>query len=172
VAYEMYGPGVYGPYYLAGAPAAGTNEVQTLTFAGPASGGTFRISFDGTTTGNIAYSATGAGLATAMNAALDAAFGAGQIVTTAGTYATGAGTMILTFSGTNYAKRAVVSVSIVNNLTGTTPTVAVAETTPGVTQGGRDFAVGATLNDVAGKKCYQNTGTAGAPSWTTVGSQT
>jgi hypothetical protein len=168
---ENYGPGVYGPYILNGAPVAGVNEVQTLTFAGPASGGNFRIAVDGVSTGAIAYNATGAGLATAMNTALDAAFGASQIVATAGTYATGAGTMTLTFSGSNYARRAMNLVTITNNLTGTAPTVAVAETTPGVTQSGRDFAAGAMLLDVAGKKLYINTGTAGTPTWTVVGAQ-
>ena len=153
---ENYGPGVIGPYVLNGAPVAGTNEVQTLTFAGPATGGTFTVTLDGLTTGAIAYAATGAA----------------QIVATAGTYATGAGTMLLTFSGTAYARRAVNLVTIGNNLTGTGAAVTVAETTPGVTQSGRDFAPGALLVDTAGKKLYVNTGTAGAPTWTVAGAQT
>jgi len=43
-------------YQVAGAPVAGTNEVQTLTI--DATGGTFQLSFQGFTTAAISWNAT------------------------------------------------------------------------------------------------------------------
>ena len=50
-------------------------------------------------------------------------------------------------------------------------TVAVAETTPGVNASARGAPKGATLTDTTNGKQYINTGTAAAPTWTVVGSQ-
>jgi len=175
MACENVGAGIYGPYFVAGAPVAGTTEVQTLTFGGTGlGGGTFRLGLDGVYTAAIAMSLTPAALASNMNAQLDATFGAGQIVATVGTYAGGGtgGTMILTFSGSTYARTAVSTMTATNSLTGTAPTIAIAETTPGVTQTLRNVAPGAMMVDVTNKKQYVNTGTAGAPTWTVTGSQT
>lgn len=172
MAYENVGAGIYGPYFLAGAPVAGTNEVQTLTFGGTTSGGSMRIALDGVSTGAIAGNATAATFVAAIQAGLDATFGSSQIVAAAGTYTAGAGTITLTFSGSNYARKAVNNVTVSNSLTGTSPTVAVAETTPGVTQTLRDAAVGAEFVDTTNRKRYINTGTvAGAPTWTVLGTQ-
>jgi hypothetical protein len=59
------------PYVNAGAPTAGTNEVQTLTIGGTPTGGTFKLTYDGFTTTAITWSATNATLLANINAALD-----------------------------------------------------------------------------------------------------
>src|SRR6185436_2823579 len=121
------------PILNAGAPTAGTNEVQTLTIGGTPTAGTFKLTFDGWTTAAITWSATNATLLAAINAALDALpnVGASGIVATAGTLTAGIGTILLTFSGGSLPKRAVSLMTATNNLTGTSPTLAIAETTPG-----------------------------------------
>lgn len=166
------GAGLGTPYSNAGAPVAGTNEVQTLTIGGTPTGGTFKVLFEGITSGAITWSATNATLLAAMNAAFDAAYGTSSIVATAGTLTAGIGTVTLTFGG-NYARRAVPTMSIaLNSLTGTSPTLAVAETTPGVDATARGAVIGARLVDTTNGKYYINTGTALAPTWTVVGTQT
>lgn len=51
------------------------------------------------------------------------------------------------------------------------PSVAVVETTPGVTATGRGAGCGTQLNDTTNGKAYINTGTTVAPTWTVIGSQ-
>jgi hypothetical protein len=160
-------------YQNAGAPSAGTSEVQTLTIGGTPTGGTFKIAFDGHTSGAITWSATDATLLANIQAALDAMpnIGTNGCVAAAGTVSSGIGTVTLTF-GANLAKLAVALMTIaLNSLTGTSPTLAIAETTAGVTATARGAAPSATLTDTTNKKLYINTGTALAPTWTVVGSQ-
>jgi hypothetical protein len=45
---------------FAGTPSAGTDEVQTITFGGTPTGGTFTLTFQGVTTAAISWSATNA----------------------------------------------------------------------------------------------------------------
>src|SRR5690349_4466571 len=138
--------GTYGaPLTFSGAVVAGTSEVQTLTIGGTPTGGTFKLSFEGRMTGDITWSATNATLLSNMNTAMDAAYGASSIVAAAGTLTAGIGTVTLTF-GANYAKRAVPTMTVAQNaLTGTSPTLAIAETTPGVDATGRGSAPGSIL---------------------------
>ena len=174
--YEAIGPGVYGPYFNAGAPVGGTNEVQTLTVGGTPTGGTFKLAFEGFNTASITWSATNATLLADINAKLDAlrTLGTAWVVATAGTLTAGIGTIILTFSGGDVAKRAVPLITVANNsLTGTAPTLAIAETTPGVDATVRNAAPGASLVDITNRIAYINTGSAiGAPTWTKTGTQT
>jgi hypothetical protein len=158
----------------AGAPAAGTNEVQTLTIGGTPTGGTFTLTFQGFTTGAITWSAVNATLLSAINAALDLLpnVGASGIVATAGTLTAGIGTILLTFSGGNVAKRAVALMTATSSLTGTSPTLAIAETTPGVDTACIGAPKGARLTDTTNGKLYINTGTALNPVWVVVGTQT
>jgi hypothetical protein len=173
MAYEVYGPGVYGPYYNAGAPSAGVNEVQTLTIGGTPTGGTFRLSYEGRRTGNITWSATNATLLANIQAALDAITGANWIVATAGTLTAGIGTILLTFSGGDVAARAVNTIVVdTNALTGTAPTLAVAETTPGVSATYRDVQKGAVIIDVTNGQHYMKTGNAGTGTYVKTGTQT
>lgn len=167
--------GVYRGYTSAGAPTAGTNEVQTLTIGGTPTGGTFKLAYEGQTTGAITWSSTNATLLANINAALDALtnLGSSFVVATAGTLSSGIGTILLTFSGGTVQKRAVNTMTVaLNSLTGTAPTLAIVETTPGVDASGLGVAVGGHLTDTTNGKEYINTGSANAPTWTVVGSQT
>lgn len=166
--YIAWGPGVIGPAYLPAAPTAGTDEAQTLTFGGTPTGGTYRLDIDGNTTGPITWTNVNATCLNNLQAGLDAAVGANSIVATLGTLAAGIGTIVLTYSGSRFAKRAMPTATVAaNNLTGTSPTIGVVETVAGVTATnqvgappGAMIAVGAT------GKLMVNTGTAAAPTWT------
>jgi hypothetical protein len=167
------GSGLGRPMTNAGAPSAGTDEIQTLTIGGTPTSGTFRLAYDGHTTAAITWSATNNTLVANIDAALEALpnIGTGGITTAVGTMTAGIGTITLTFVGAN-AKQAVSTITVANNsLVGTDPTVAVAETTPGVDATGRLGAVGGLLVDTTNKKLYINTGTSVSPTWTVVGSQ-
>jgi len=159
---------------VAGAPVAGTDEVQTITIGGTPTGGTFRLAYKGQVTAPIAWSATNATLIANINAALEAlsTIGTGNVTTAVGTMTAGIGTATVTFVSA-LAKKAVPLIAVFSNdLTGTAPTVAVAETTPGVSATHRGAPVGAVLVDTTNGKEYINTGTATVPTWTVTGSQT
>lgn len=159
----------------AGAPVAGTDEVQTVTIGGTPTGGTFRLSFNGHATAPITWSSTNATLVANVDAALEAlpSVGTGGVATAVGTMTSGIGTLTVTFSGANLAKRAQPTMTVAENaLTGTSPTVAVAETTPGVDATALGAPKGALLVDSTNAILYQNNGTAAAPTWQKVGVQT
>ncbi|MBF9135318.1 hypothetical protein I0C86_41445 [Plantactinospora sp. S1510] len=56
------GTGLYGPY------AGSTSEAQTVTITGTPTGGTFTLTWDGQTSGAIAYNATASAVQTALEA--------------------------------------------------------------------------------------------------------
>lgn len=154
------------PAYLqvTGAPSAGTDEVQTLTI--DATGGTFKLKYDGFTTAAISWSATNNTLRDNVDAALEALpnIGAGNVTTAVGTMTAGVGTLTITFTGA-LAKLAVPTITVANNSLTGTATCSIAETTPGVTATYRGQPVGAMLMRDNGT-LYINTGTAYAPTWT------
>jgi hypothetical protein len=156
----------------AGTPVAGTNEVQTLTIGGTPTGGTFTLALGAQKTGAISWNATNNTLISNMNTALDAVFGTASIVAAVGTMTAGIGTATLTFSGNEYAKRAWDLMTATNSLTGTTPTLAIAETTPGVNAAPYQVPKGGLVSDVTNALLYINTGTAYSPTFTKVGTQT
>lgn len=161
---EGAGPVISG----AGAPGAGTSEVQTLTIGGTPTGGTFALAFEGLSTAAIPWSNVNATLLAAIDAALEAlpSIGTGNIATAAGTLTAGIGTVTLTFGGA-LAGKAVSTITVAANaLTGSGPTLAVAETTPGVTATGRGSPAGILYVDTTAGGLYANTGTAAAPVWT------
>jgi hypothetical protein len=163
--------GLSGGVISAGAPSAGTDEVWTLTI--DATGGTFKLAHNGFTTAAISWSATNGTLVSNVDTALEAlaSIGTGGVTTAVGTMTAGVGTLTLTAAG-NLGKSAsfgTLSVAT-NSLTGTA-TLSVAKTTPGVDATGRGASKGATLTDVTNGIAYINTGTAIAPTWTKVGTQ-
>lgn len=165
--------GTLGPLRSAGAPSGGTSSVQTLTFADTwADGDTFQLAFDGQTTAQIAWSATNTTLVSNIDAALEAlaTIGTGGVVTAVGTMTAGIGTITLTAGG-NLAKSAMNVLAIPSQTVAGDGTVAIAETTAGVTATGRGASIGATLLDTTNGIEYINTGTALAPTWTKVGTQ-
>lgn len=166
-------PGAVRTLTNAGVPGAGTDEVQTLTIGGTPDGGTFTITFEGFTTIPIAWTATDATLVADVDAAMGALptiGSASNITAAAGTISSGIGTITLTFVAA-MGKKAVALAVANSSLTGTDPTVAITETTPGVTAAGRGAAKGTLMTDVTNGVLYINTGTAAAPTWTKVGAQ-
>lgn len=165
----------HGPFTGATAPGAGTDEVQTLTIGGTPTGGTFTLRFRGEDTDPIAWSATNATLVANIDAALGALGsigGAGNVTTAVGVMTAGIGTITITFTAA-LGKMAVPTIQVVSNdLTGTSPTVAVAETTPGVTATARGVPRGAEYIAEDTGVHYSNTGTTTAPTWTVIGAQT
>lgn len=166
------GVGYGGALTNAGAPSAGTDEVQTLTIGGTPEGGTFKLALGGTLiTGAITWSATNATLIANIDAALEAILGTGSVTTAEDTITDGIGTITITFTGA-YGKMAVPTLTVYDNsLTGTSPTLAVAETTPGVSATGRGAPKGAKLVDTTNGIDYINSGTASAPTWVKTGTQ-
>lgn len=171
------GGGLGDPLQNAGAPVAGTDEVQTLTIGGAPTAGAgsgFTLVFMGFTTALILWSATNATLVAAIDAALEAlpVIGAGNVTTAVGVMTAGVGTITITFAG-GLAKQSVNTITVgVNSMTGAAPTVAVAETTPGVTPTAFGIAKGGLLIDTTNAILYINTGTQAAPTFTKVGTQT
>lgn len=158
----------------AGAPTSGTSAVQTLTIGGTPTGGTFRLRYEGATTAQIAWSATNATLVANIDAALEAlaTVGVGNLTTAVGTMTAGIGTITITFAAA-LANRLVSAITVVDNsMTGTSPTVAVAITTPGVDATGLNAAKGQLLVDTTNAVLYQNTGTQVSPVWSKVGLET
>lgn len=164
--------GVTRGYSVTGAPVAGTSEVQTITIGGTPTGGTFTLTFEGFTTAAISWSSTNNTLRDNVDAALEALpnIGTGGVTTAVGTMTAGIGTLTVTFAG-NLATKPVSTMTATNSMTGTSPTIAVAETTPGVAPTAQGAPVGAILVRDNGT-LYANTGTAAAPTWTVIGSQT
>lgn len=160
-------------YTTAGAPVAGTDEIQTLTIGGTPTGGSFTLTFEGFTTAAIAWTATDATLIADIQAKLEALpnIGTGNLLVTDTTMTSGIGNATLTFR-VAMGKKAVGLVVATNSLTGTSPTVVVADTTPGVDASARGAPIGGTLTDTTNGKLYINTGTPAAPTWTVVGAQT
>lgn len=154
----------------AGVPGAGTDEVQTLTI--DATGGTFKLAFEGFITSAISWSATNNTLRDNVDTALEAlaSIGTGGVTTAVGTMTAGVGTLTLTFTG-NRGKQSVGLITVdTNSLTGTA-TLSIAETTPGVDATFRGAPKGQLVVDTTNGKLYINTGTALAPTWTVVGTQ-
>lgn len=159
----------------AGTPGNGTSCIQTITIGGTPTGGTFTLKYRGATTAAITWSATNATLVANIDAALEAipTLAGGSSVTTAtGTITAGVGTITLTFT-TNYAKLLMPVITVgANNMTGSSPTVAVAITTAGVTADGRSTSKGTLCVDSTNGILYQNQGTSGlAPSWVKVSAE-
>jgi hypothetical protein len=162
------------PYQVAGAPVAGTDAVYTITIGGTPTSGTFRLTFDGLVTGLITWSNVNATLVAAVDAALEAlaSVGTGNVTVAVGTMTAGIGTMTVTAAGT-LVKKALPAMTVPeNNLVGTSPTIAVATTTPGVDLTGRGCPKGALMIDSTNGLLYQNSGTPAAPTWGKVGVQT
>lgn len=156
---------------VAGAPVNGTDEVQTLTI--DATGGTFKLKFEGFVTAAISWSATNTTLRDNVDTALEAlpSIGTGGITTAVGTMTAGVGTLTLTFAG-NRGKQAIGSlVTVANNSLTGTATLSIAETTPGVDATFRGAPKGQLVVDTTNGKLYINTGTALAPTWTVAGTQ-
>jgi hypothetical protein len=145
----------------AGAPTNGVNEVQRLTPGGTISGGTFRLTFEGQQTGDIAWDATAAQVQAALEAISNV--GPDDVAVTGGPVQTAFLAVEFTQSlgGSDRTQMTVQS-----SLTGSAPTLTPSTTTAGVEGSFRGAPVGTKLEDTTNSKIYINTGTAWAPAWT------
>lgn len=102
------------------------SEVQTVTVTGTPTGGTFTLTFDGQTTGGIAYNAATAAVQSALQGL--STIGAGNALVTG----SAGGPYTVTFAGTLASKNVSALVADGSGLTGgTAPDVSVAVTTEG-----------------------------------------
>lgn len=110
----------------------GTNEVQTVTITGTPTGGNITLTFRGATTGNIAYNAAADAVETALEAL--STIGDGDVRVTGGP---GPGTpWVVTFlNDLGHSDLSAMTASGAGLTGGTTPAVAVAETTKGSSVG-------------------------------------
>lgn len=150
-------------------PLNGTNVVETLTFGGTITGGTFTLQFLGTNTAPITWSATNATLVSNISTALNAipTVGTAGFTVAVGTMTAGIGTITATATaGGNLGAMVQPAIVVVTNaLTGTAPTLTSAITTPGVQADGRKSIKGTII--VAGDgRHYSNLGVPLAPNWT------
>lgn len=108
--------------------AKGTDEVQTVTISGTPTGGAFTLTFGGQTTQALPYNATAAQVSRALEDL--ASIGWGNVLVTGGP---GPGTPYVVTFLHDLGSQNVALMTAANTFTGgTTPAVAVAETTPGV----------------------------------------
>jgi hypothetical protein len=115
------------PLQGAPVPAAGTNEVQTVTITGTPTGGTYTLTFNSQTTAAIPYNATATQVQNALVALSN--IGSGDVLCAGGPHPATA--ITVTFQG-NLAGGDVPQMTATGSLTGgTTPTVTVTTTTPG-----------------------------------------
>lgn len=108
--------------------AAGTAGVQTVTISGAPTGGTFTLTYSGSTTASIAYNAT----ASAVQSALLALPSSTGLVLPGDVTVTGAasGPYTATFAADLDPSKLLTATGSFTG--GTTPSIAVAQTTPGV----------------------------------------
>ena len=169
------GTGLGHPATNAGAPVAGTAEVQTLTIGGtPEAGSTFVLSSGPFRSAAIAWSATDATLVANIDAALEALAGIGSagVVVADVSLTSGVGAASITFAEKGPKPLLVASDFLKSDGTASTGTAAVAVTTPGVAPTSYGSPKGGKLVDTTNGIDYINTGTAAAPTWTKVGTQT
>lgn len=160
---------------LAGAPATGTSEVQTITISGSPTGGSVVFAWEGRQLGaSLTYAdltnATAATAEAAVKAYLEALPGFNGTVTAVRSGSTPNFVFTITYGG-NYDKANVSQPTLFSNgLTGgSSPTIAFATTTPGVAAD--KYPTGTQVVNTSNGKVYVNTGTLNVPTWTVVGSQ-
>ena len=156
---------------MPGAPVVGVDAIYTLTFGATPTGGTYKLRFDGFTMLNsVAWNANNTTLLASLQAALDALpnVGTNGIVATAGTLLAGVGTVLLTASGTRFAKSVMstTAFSIADNSLTPAATLTVSQTTAGVAATHRGAPIGAPVTRVDTGILHVNTGTPSSPVWT------
>lgn len=157
-----------------GTVTAGTDEVQTLTIGGTPTGGTFILRFESVNTSAITWSNNNTTLLANIQAALDAhpSLGTNGCVASAGTVTAGIGTVLLTFGAARAKENVELMTVFKNSLTGSSPTLAISTTTPGVPATGKYATFGEMGVDSAGT-VYVNTATGGGlATWVVIGAQT
>ena len=157
------------PTYLSPTlPVNGTTEVEQIMIGGTPTGGSFVLRYNNQNTGPITWVNNNTTLINAVQTALrslPSIGNTGVTITAGGGLVNGVGPLIATFGGP-LAKLAMSPISVVSNgLTGTSPTVGVSVTTPGVTADGRQSRQGQLCVAADTGKLYVNTGTSPNPVW-------
>lgn len=151
-----------------GAPSNGTSAVHTITIGGTPTAGSFTVNSNGGVIGStITWTATDATLVSRVQTCLDGLFGSGNTLAAIGTLSSGIGTITVTYQG-DLASLAVPLPTVTSALTGTSPTLAIASTTAGVTATHRGALPGVECEDTTNGNVYVNQGTAVAPVWSLV----
>lgn len=131
--------GIYGPY------AGRTNEIQTATITGGPTGGTFTLTFEGSTTAAIAFNAT----ATTVRLALEALPGVspGDVTVTGSAGGPYTVTFVGGLAGTDVSTMTASGASLTG---GTSPGVTIATPTPGANTGtgGTQIPVGHLFSSI------------------------
>lgn len=148
-----------------GAPGDGTSEVQSLDITGTPTGGSFKVAFDGFISGDIAFDDDAAAVELVLEAMPNIGAGGATVAGSNPNFG-------ITF-GANLASLAVPEFTLYQNLLtgGTAPSVTPSTDTPGVTAAHRGATKGTLVTDVTNGVLYINTGTALAPTWVIVGTQ-
>lgn len=146
-------------YLLAGAPGNGTTQVETLEVTGSPTGGTYTLVFEGYTTAALAYNADATAIQTALRAI--------PTIGSAGIGVTGTNPFVATFAAAR-ARTALGRITLgTNALTGgTSPSVSITLTTPGVTANPYKPLAAAKLRRLDTNAVLNNAGTADVPAWT------
>ena len=153
-------------YTNAGAPVGGTDAVQTLEVS-DATGGSYRLSFEGRLSEEIDHDATAAEVQAILEALPNVGEGNVTVVDDEGDYP-----YTVTFVNA-LGKRVVGILDPVHiNLEGESAAVEVSEETAGVNATMRGHGKGTLYVDTETGMAYVNTGTANAPVWTKIGTQT
>lgn len=126
-------------------PINGTNAVHLLTIGGTPTAGNIQFSFNNRISASATWSATNATLLANINTALAGLFGAGNVTATADSLTSGIGTIYLTFGGTYACVPQNTLIVAINNLTGTSPTAVITNSTTGVQATFRQATPGASL---------------------------
>jgi hypothetical protein len=129
-----------GPYNVVRA-SGGTNEVQSIAITGTPTGGSYTLTFEGQTTGPIAYNATSAAVATALKALSNLE---DDEVSTAGGPHPGTPVTATFLRGQGNVGQMTATGSFTG---GTAPTVTVTTTTPGVALSASPLLTPLDVND-------------------------
>jgi hypothetical protein len=120
----------------------GTDAVQTITITGSPTGGTFRLTYKGRTTGALAFNASAAAVKAALSALSSVGAGNVEVTGSAG------GPYVVTFKK-DLSRQEVPAITATASLTGgTAPSVAVTQTTKGSSLNAGHYVLGGT--DVPG----------------------
>ncbi len=142
----------------AGAPVNGTSEQQTVTLAN-ASGGSFRLTFDGHTTAPIAYNAEASAVQTALRALASIGSDGCTVSGSAG------GPYTVIFAGVLAKKNLPQLTALITELEGEGAAVTVETSVAGVDATYRGAAPGTLLYDTTNGRLYINRGTGANVDW-------
>jgi hypothetical protein len=130
----------------------GVNAVQTLSRGGIVTGGTFTLTYNGATTGNLAYNVSSSSIQTALQNL--STIGSGNVTVTSG----GTGVWVVTFGGQLAAKNLPNMTVNTSNLTGVGASLTCTTTSPGAPGSGDYRQFSGPISVPTSKVTSTNTG--------------